>query len=278
MKQHTQEVKLGQRFEFGKNWSRFLRLLDEKRITEAEQSLKAMLEVKSLEGKSFLDAGSGSGLFSLAARRLGAKVHSFDYDPTSVACTMEIKRRYFSDDTQWMIGEGSVLDREYLNTLGMFDFVYSWGVLHHTGAMWQALENVANLVNKNGLLYIAIYNDQREISQFWLAIKHQYNRSTWLGRYFLTYAFLSFFEIRYAFFKIIKLQNPFSLSHWKDYKSARGMSRWTDLIDWLGGYPFEVAKPETIFDFYYQRGFQLKKMTTCGGRQGCNEFVFVRTT
>src|SRR6185369_14036983 len=137
MGQHSAEVNAGERFEFGKNWSRFLALLDERRIKEAEDSLKRMLEVETLEGKSFVDVGSGSGLFSLAARRLGAKVHSLDYDPNSVACTAELKRRYFPNDLSWRVEEGSALDRKYLASLGTFDVVYSWGVLHHTGKMWQ---------------------------------------------------------------------------------------------------------------------------------------------
>src|SRR5436309_15938591 len=89
----AQEIDRGKRFEFGKNWSQFLTLIDEERISVAEQSLKEMLEVDDLCGKSFLDIGSGSGLFSLVARRLGASVHSFDYDPEAVACTAELKRR-----------------------------------------------------------------------------------------------------------------------------------------------------------------------------------------
>ena len=92
------EVARGERFEFGKNWGRFLAVLNDERISEAEASLKSMLKVEGLTGKSFLDIGSGSGLFSLAARRLGARVHSFDYDPQSVACTAELKRRYFEGD------------------------------------------------------------------------------------------------------------------------------------------------------------------------------------
>src|ERR1044072_5239228 len=101
-----------------------------------------MLEVDNLLGKKFLDVGSGSGLFSLAARRLGAQVHSFDYDPQSVACTGELRRRYFPDDLHWVVQQGSVLDQGYLASLGSFDVVYAWGVLHHTGAMWRALDNI----------------------------------------------------------------------------------------------------------------------------------------
>src|SRR5256886_15826578 len=136
MSSHAIEVAHGQRFEFGKNWSRFLTVLDDSRFARAEESLKAMLELEDLEGKRFLDVGSGSGLFSLAARRLGARVHSFDYDPRSVACTSELKRRYFAEDPEWVVEEASVLDRQYLATLGRFDIVDSWGGLDHTGAVW----------------------------------------------------------------------------------------------------------------------------------------------
>src|SRR5216684_6957903 len=147
---HAIEIAQGARFEFGKNWTRFLVGLDDTRIARAEESLRAMLETSDLEGKSFLDIGSGSGLFSLAARRLGARVHSFDYDPQSVACTGELKRRCFLDDGNWVVEKGSVLDQDYLACLGVFDVVYSWGVLHHTGDMWRALENVVPLVKERG--------------------------------------------------------------------------------------------------------------------------------
>lgn len=158
---HAKEVEDGERFEFGANWARFLKELNAERIEAAEKSLCDMLKVRDLQGKRFLDVGSGSGLFSLAARRLGASVYSFDYDPKSVSCTRELKNRSFPEDSQWIIEEGSALDSDYLSKLGKFDVVYSFGVLHHTGAMWEALSNVASLVTVGGgLLYIAIYNDQ----------------------------------------------------------------------------------------------------------------------
>ena len=274
MKNSKIENELLRRFEFGKNWGKFLKVLDETRILEAERSLKGMLEITDLNNSRFLDIGSGSGLFSLVARRLGAIVHSFDYDPLSVACTAELKRRYFQDDPQWTINQGDVLDTSYLSSLGQFDIVYSWGVLHHTGAMWEALGNVVPLVNEGGKLFISIYNDQGFLSKFWRFIKRFHNQSSKPIKSLLILGIGLFFETRAGIARIIRGRNPLPFRDWSEKKKNRGMSVWHDLVDWVGGYPFEVAKPEKIVDFYRKKGFQLVKLT-CAGRLGCNEYVFL---
>jgi 2-polyprenyl-3-methyl-5-hydroxy-6-metoxy-1,4-benzoquinol methylase len=268
-----QEIAAGERFAFGENWQRFLSILDESRILSAEESLRQMLEVSGLQGMTFLDIGCGSGLFSLAARRLGASVHCFDYDPQSVACAEELRRRYFPQDPDWRIEQGSALDAAYLTGLGAFDVVYSWGVLHHTGAMWQALENAAKLVAPGGKLFIAIYNDQGKISNRWRAVKRTYNRLPSGCRFLVTIPVLVHLHWRRTIKDFLRGQ---PLKTGRRAGRERGMSAWRDLIDWVGGYPFEVAKPDAILDFYVPRGFTLKHLITCGGSLGCNEYVFVR--
>lgn len=275
MSTHAIEIAQGVRFEFGENWSRFLTALDETRITRAEDSLREMLEVEDLKGKSFLDIGSGSGLFSLTARRLGARVHSFDYDPRSVACTRELKRQYFNNDSDWKIEEGSALDVTYLKSLGTFDVVYSWGVLHHTGQMWQALENAQYPVAVNGKLFIAIYNDQGSKSGRWKWIKKTYNDLPRFLKAPFAIAAIAPDEAKAMLRSLVKLKPGEYVSTWTQYDQNRGMSRWRDIIDWVGGYPFEVARPDEIFDFYRLRGFALSRMT-CTRGLGCNEFVFTR--
>jgi 2-polyprenyl-3-methyl-5-hydroxy-6-metoxy-1,4-benzoquinol methylase len=274
----TSEIDAGQRFKFGANWMRFLAVLDEERIKAAETSIKEMLGVVTLDGLRFLDIGSGSGLFSLAARRLGATVHSFDFDPQSVACTNELKRRYYPGDAGWRVEEGSALDRGYLVTLGEFDVVYSWGVLHHTGAMWLGIENAIGCVaRESGKLVIAIYNDQGWKSHLWWFVKFFYNR---LPRYLrppfvgvVTVAAHSLAIVKFT----IKLQPMVAIAPLFTRKRMRGMSAKYDRTDWIGGFPYEFATFETLTSYLQVRGFAVinaRRSTSLG----CTELVLQRTT
>jgi 2-polyprenyl-6-hydroxyphenyl methylase/3-demethylubiquinone-9 3-methyltransferase len=271
------EVASGERFAFGENWSRFLAVLDDERIAEAQASLREMLGRDDLTGLTFLDVGSGSGLFSLAAARLGAqRVHSFDYDPSSVACTLELRRRHAPPGCEWTVERASALDAAYVEALGRFDVVYSWGVLHHTGDMWTALENVTGAVRDDGHLFISIYNDQGGRSSMWRVVKRLYNAVPRVLRLPLMLVVMVPRELLTAGRSVLRGRPIEYVRGWTNYKSTRGMSRWHDLVDWVGGYPFEVAKPEDLLDFLRPHGFELVRLKTCGGGLGCNQFVLAR--
>lgn len=276
--QHSAEVAKGDRFEFGKNWAAFLAVLDDERIATAEASLKDMLEVSSLEGKTFLDIGSGSGLFSLAARRLGAKVHSFDFDSNSYGCTQELRNRYYPNDPSWRVEQGSALDAAYIESLGKFDIVYSWGVLHHTGEMWQALENAVIPTRRGGKLFIAIYNDTGSQAKRWHWIKKTYCRLPGVLKTPFAIAVSAPDEAKRLASSVLRGRPGEYIRSWTQYKNGRGMNRWHDIIDWVGGYPYEVATVDEIFDHYKARGFSLTRVKSGGVGLGCNEFVFEKTS
>ena len=259
------------RFQFGKNWLEFLKNINDDIITNSQNSMHKILET-SLEGKTFLDVGSGSGLSSLSEKKSGAIVTSYDYDKNSVKCTLELKRRYYNDSSDWIISEGSILDKEFCEKLGEFDVVYSWGVLHHTGDMNKAFENIDLCVKKGGILFIAIYNDQGLQSNLWVKIKKAYVDFKLLRPALILFGYLIFW-LPFFLIDLLKLK-PFK--KWKEYKKERGMSPHHDIVDWMGGYPFEVAKPEDVIYFYLNKGYKLKGLKTCGGMLGCNEFVFIK--
>ncbi|MEV6859376.1 class I SAM-dependent methyltransferase [Streptosporangium subroseum] len=248
--------------------------MDESRIENAMESLTRALGVTDLTGRSFLDIGCGSGLFSLAAHRLGARVRSFDYDPQSVAASGELRRR-FAPDSDWEVRQGSILDDAYTRSLGTYDIVYSWGVLHHTGAMWQAIANASALVAPDGLLFISLYNDQGLNSRLWWQVKRHYVRSGPFARRVLVEASGTYLGARAVLARTLRRACGEPVDRGV---RARGMSARHDLVDWVGGFPFEVAAPDKVFAFLRERGFDLCFLKTCQGGIGCNEYVFNRTS
>lgn len=252
------------RFAWGRNWLNYLPLIDKDKIKEAELSI---LKLGDLEGRKFLDVGCGSGIISLAARRLGAIVHSIDNDHNSIKCTIQLRRKFCPLDYLWTITENSIFDLCILEN--QYQIVYAAGVLHHTGDLKGALNNVATLVAPGGSLYVSIYNDQGGLSRLWRKIKWIYSYVPCPLKNFYVAVVMAPRE-----FLLCLLIGPVQyLKSWKTYKK-RGMSKWHDMVDWVGGYPFECAKPEDIFNLFREKGFNLCHLKTCGSGIGCNEYLF----
>ena len=256
------------RYEFGKNWTRFVRQsADAERIAIAKRHLLAFAKRDDLNGVDFLDIGCGSGIHSLAAWQAGArKIRSFDYDSDSVNATNIIRSRA-DGAADWTVERGDVLDDRYIASLGKWNFVYSWGVLHHTGDVWRAVDNASKTVADGGTFYIALYSaDVQSDPQFWLDVKQRYNRASPWQRWQMEWWYVWHF---------IMGRNPMRIGTLAvrivRHRLTRGMSFFADIRDWLGGWPMQFTRDADVIKFLGERGFSLTNIKT---GEACTEFLF----
>lgn len=266
-------------FRFGKNWEAFNKnYLNKELFDLAKQSLTRFLEVSDLSGKTFIDVGAGSGIYSMAAQQLGAsKVVSVDPDVDCIECCKRLCGQE-GNPSQWEIQKGSILDDAFVGSLGTFDVVYSWGVLHHTGDMWHAIDNACKLVKPNGVFFLAIYNKADGFafypdgrfgpSWLWKLEKQFYVSLPSFLQNCIDYAVMSVLVLLY----ILTLHNPVTVIRGHKNYFNKGMSWRINIKDWLGGYPYEYASVEEIFNFAKARGFSLEKLTCNNGLLN-NEFL-----
>jgi 2-polyprenyl-6-hydroxyphenyl methylase/3-demethylubiquinone-9 3-methyltransferase len=260
-------------FEFGENWSSYAKTVDQKRIDSAIEGIKKLFPC-GLEGRTFLDIGCGSGLHSFAALSLGAAaVLAIDIDENSVSTTRALLGNR-APNSKWDARIVSIFDAR-AGELGQFDVVYSWGVLHHTGDMWRAIDCATKFVSARGQFAIAIYS-ATACDTIWKAEKRFYSRAPRSLQFVIRQAYIA------AFLTARTLQSWESpMNYVRSYPTRRGMSFSHDVHDWLGGYPYETATATEIHDrvcsmgFIEERSFRLPKTFGLFG-SGCHEFVFQR--
>jgi SAM-dependent methyltransferase len=254
-------------FDFGKNWQGFSeQRIDDDRVATACQSLVSLIQKESLVGLSFLDVGCGSGLFSLGAYRLGAaRVVGLDVNPRCIETSKRNRDRLIpGSPVEFHVA--SALDPEQLKPFNTFDVVYAWGSLHHTGSMWTAVRNIAQCVAPGGLFVLAIYN-KHITSPIWKAIKWTYNQVPGAVQRVMIYFFGG---VIYIAKWVVTRSNPL--------KKERGMDFWFDVIDWVGGHPFEYAEPDEVRLRLTMDGFICERLIVAQVPTGCNEFVFARSS
>lgn len=262
-------------YEFGRNWARFAANLDESRLIRAGEELARLIPRAEVFGRTFLDVGSGSGLSSAAALRLGAsRVLAIDLDPESVATSRAVLGR-FAPGGPWEVREHSALALDPVS-MGRFDIVHSWGVLHHTGAMWRAVETCLPMVADDGLLVLAFYR-KTPLCGFWRWEKRIFAKAGGIPRAIIRVVYKTIYVIGL----LATGRNP--RVYIRGYSSNRGMSWHTDVDDWLGGYPYESVTPEEVRRFLMARGFaEVRSFTKPARLYGllgshCDEYVFRKT-
>jgi 2-polyprenyl-3-methyl-5-hydroxy-6-metoxy-1,4-benzoquinol methylase len=260
-------------FDFGANWSEFSdHAASRERALQARGQFASLLEGVALTDASFLDIGFGQGFSLLSARSLGARAVGCDINPK---CHEVIERnaRLFPEAATGAIPlqVGSILDEPVVRALrerpeaagGGYDVVHSWGVLHHTGDMRRAVANAASLVRPGGHFVLAIYN-RHWSSLPWLAIKAAYVRSPRPVQRALVGAL---YPVIWLAKLAVTRRNPKAMD--------RGMDFYYDVIDWVGGYPYEYASVEEMRRLVGP-GFELVRAIPAKVPTGCNEMVFRR--
>lgn len=239
------------RFDFGKNWESYARLIDEEKIAQAEDRLGAFLGTRDLSGRTFLDIGCGSGLHSLAALRFGAKeIVAIDVDPYSVSTAQAVLERLWTGANK-SVRHISVFDLDK-QPLGEFDIVYSWGVLHHTGDMNRAIGIAARHVKPGGLLAVALYGKTRYCG-IWKKIKRWYVNASPAEQARAERLYIRLF----GFYMLLRGKRL--STHIANYKKKRGMDFYHDVRDWIGGYPYESIAPKELNRLLAPLGFDLVK-------------------
>lgn len=256
-------------FDFGQNWKEFSeRALTKERYAQAQHDFAELTAGITLQDHNLLDIGFGQGLTLLCAIGSGAKVYGLDINPKCRDVFHYNRDRLRPEDTNdAQVAVGSILDTQIVGLAdswrpGGYDIVHSWGVLHHTGRMWQAIENAASLVRPGGHFILAIYN-RHWSSPLWTAIKRIYVS---VPRFFQKLMDWLFVPIIYIAKLIATRRNPLQME--------RGMEFYYNVVDWVGGYPYEYASREEIEAFLHSRGFKLERFVPTIVPIGCNEFIF----
>lgn len=265
-------------FAFGKNWASYAAHISGGEIDEAVRGLSRLLGNERLQGKRFLDIGCGSGLHSLAAIRLGAReVMALDIDPDSVATTQAVLLRHAPEGNS-TVQKASVFDLDP-GDLGMFDVVYSWGVLHHTGDMIRAVRTASRLVAPGGFFVFALYR-RVWMDRFWKYEKRWYANASAKAQARARAIYVALFRLG------LRLTGRKLASHVANYQSNRGMDFFHDVHDWMGGWPYESISSAEVESLMNSLDFGPLQVFARQGKvagrnigafgSGCDEYVYRR--
>ncbi len=230
-------------------------------IPEYEAS-KAHLELffsdEEIVGREVLDAGCGTGIFTIIFANKGArKVIGIDISEGSLNTGRMLKDKFELSNVEFR--KEDMLNLPFKDNT--FDIVWAWGTIHHTENPYQAMNELIRVLKKNGTFFITLYKKTK------LTFIHEIIRKILIKTPKKSWTFLSkimafFLWLVVFFFK-------------RREKSRKGEKLEELILDWYFVPIRHYFEPQEIKSFLEKRNFKIEKFLPASGRfDSTSNFIF----
>jgi ubiquinone/menaquinone biosynthesis C-methylase UbiE len=227
-------------------------------VEASENHWKIFYSGEEVKGKSVLDAGCGTGIFSIIFATNGAgRVTGIDISEGSLQTARGLKKKFNLENADFQ--KQDMLALPFSDE--SFDIVWAWGTVHHTTDPFRAITELLRILKPSGSILLAVYKRTR------LTFLHEIIRKTLLRAPRKTWKGLARVM---AFFL-----SPVIFLFKKREKSRRGEKLEELIIDWYFVPIRHYYKPEEIRGFLEERGLVIEKYLPASGRfDSTSNFIF----
>jgi ubiquinone/menaquinone biosynthesis C-methylase UbiE len=227
-------------------------------LEASEKHWRLFYSPQEVRGKSVLDAGCGTGIFSIIFARNGAgRVIGIDISPGSLETARTLKTRFAVDNAEFRLQD--MLGLPFAD--GSFDIVWAWGTVHHTTDPFRAISELIRVLRPGGSLFLAVYKRTK------VTFIHEVIRKTLIRTPRRTWTALS--KIM-AFFL-----SPVVFFFKKREKSRKGEKLEELILDWYFVPIRHYYAPEEIREFLNEKGLDVEKFLPASGRfDSSSNFIF----
>ncbi len=230
-------------------------------IPEYEASEKHWLlfySPEEVKGKTVLDAGCGTGVFSIIFARNGAaKVTGIDISPGSLGTARGLKEKFGLANAEFQ--QQDMLHLSFRDA--SFDIVWAWGTVHHTTDPLGAITELIRVLKPGGSLFLAIY---KQTSVTWI---HEIIRKTMIR------------TPRWSWNVLAKagafMLTPVVFLFKRRQKSRKGEKLSELILDWYFVPIRHYYTPEEIRVFLERKKFRIEKYLAHSGRfNSSSNFIY----
>ena len=224
----------------------------------SETHWKIFYSPQDIEGKSVLDAGCGTGIFSIIFARNGAaSVLGIDISEGSLETAKALKTKFDLENASFQ--KQDMLDLPFADE--SFDIVWAWGTVHHTTDPFKAMSELIRVLRAEGSILLAVYTRTR------VTFLHEIIRKALVRTPRKTWKALS---------KILALVlSPVVYFFKKREKSRKGEKLEELIMDWYFVPIRHYYYPEEIKVFLEEQGFTIEKYLPASGRfNSTSNFIY----